>query len=374
MLWLCGPPGVGKSTVGWRMFGQLTEAGVRAAYVDVDQLGMCYAPPTADQYAPDPSRSDPGRYRMKGRNLGRVLATFQRAGARCVIVSGVTDPDHGVLADQYPQAALTLCRLRGSHDELRRRITGRRRTGDDIDETLAYADTLDRAGHGDLCVDTSGRTVDEVIALVRAAWPVPPPTTPELDSHVSSVDVPAEILWVCGPRAVGKSTAGYQAWDLIRRGVTAAFVDLDQIGFLRPAPAGDPRNHAVKARNLAALWQTYHGLGARRLVVVGPLDADADIRAYSSALPAARITVCRLHASADRLTERVMLRGQGGGPPLVAGDDLTGQPPAALRQVAHEAAAEAKALDRAGVGSVRIDTTFQTPTETAHAILTHTPS
>jgi hypothetical protein len=369
VLWLCGPPGVGKSTVGWEMFGRLTAAGVTAAYVDIDQLGMCYAPPTADEYAPDPSPSDPGRYRMKSRNLGEVLANFRHAGAQCVVVSGVTDPDHGVPADQYPHAALTLCRLRGSHDELRRRLAARRRPGDDVDGTLRYADALDRAGHGDLSIDTTGLSVAEVVDLVRAAWPVPPPPTTEVGSRGRPTEAPAEILWVCGPRAVGKSTAGYQAWDHIRRDVTAGFVDLDQIGFLRPSPPGDPRNHGVKARNLAVLWRTYHEIGARRLVVVGPVDDDADVRAYTSALPSATITVCRLHASPDQLTERVMRRGQGGGPPI-AGDELNGQPAAVLERVAEEAVAHAEALDRAGVGDVRLDTDGQTPDETAREILT----
>ncbi|MCW6009913.1 ATP-binding protein, partial [Micromonospora sp. CPCC 205371] len=371
VLWLCGPPGVGKSTVGWRMFDQLSGAGVAVAYVDIDQLGMCYAPPTADEYAPDPSRSDPGRYRMKSNNLAEVLANFQSAGAQCVVVSGVTDPDHGVAADRYPHAALTVCRLRGSHDELRRRLAGRSRPGDDVDGTLRYADVLDRADHGDLTIDTTGLSVDEVIDLVRdraGGWPVLPAHETQAAPRRDPVRVPAEILWVCGPRAVGKSTAGYQAWDHIRRDGTAAFVDLDQIGFLRPAPAGDPRNHQIKARNLATLWQTYHEIGARRLVVVGPLDDNADVAAYATAMPAATITVCRLHASRDRLTERVMLRGQGGGPPI-AGDDLSGQPAAVLERVAGEAVAQAEALDRADVGDLRVDTDAQTPDDTAATLL-----
>ena len=37
VLWLCGPPGVGKSTVGWEIFTQLTGAGIEAGYVDIDR-------------------------------------------------------------------------------------------------------------------------------------------------------------------------------------------------------------------------------------------------------------------------------------------------------------------------------------------------
>jgi molybdopterin-guanine dinucleotide biosynthesis protein len=65
-LWVCGPPGVGKTTVGWELFSQLTRAGVRAGYVDVDQLGICY---------PEPA-SDPGRHRLKVGNLDPIAANF----------------------------------------------------------------------------------------------------------------------------------------------------------------------------------------------------------------------------------------------------------------------------------------------------------
>ena len=60
VLWLCGPAGVGKTN-----------------------------------FYPDPA-ADPGRYRMQAGNLGAVVAAFQAAGARCVVVSGVVDPAHGV--------------------------------------------------------------------------------------------------------------------------------------------------------------------------------------------------------------------------------------------------------------------------------------
>ena len=43
LLWLCGPPGVGKTAVGWEIFSQLTCAGMEAGYVDIDQLGL-YGP------------------------------------------------------------------------------------------------------------------------------------------------------------------------------------------------------------------------------------------------------------------------------------------------------------------------------------------
>lgn len=38
VLWLSGPPGVGKSAVAWVIYERLQGAGAAPAYVDVDQL------------------------------------------------------------------------------------------------------------------------------------------------------------------------------------------------------------------------------------------------------------------------------------------------------------------------------------------------
>lgn len=171
------------------------------------------------------------------------------------------------------------------------------------------------------------------------------------------------ILWLCGATAVGKSTVG---WEVYRRsnlsGVHTAFLDLDQIGFLRPVPVDDPLNHRLKAANLASIWPAYSAAGARRLVIVGPVSDPSDVAAYTGT-----ILLCRLHASRRQLTERIMLRGQGQGP-QIAGDELTGQPAAALREAADRAAVDALALEAAGIGDVRIDTDDRSVAEIAHEI------
>jgi adenylylsulfate kinase-like enzyme len=40
--WLCGPPGAGKSAVGYEIFMQVDRSGIRAGFLHVDQVGMCY--------------------------------------------------------------------------------------------------------------------------------------------------------------------------------------------------------------------------------------------------------------------------------------------------------------------------------------------
>ena len=339
VLWLCGPPGIGKSTVGWEIFAQLTRAGIEAGYVDIDQLGICY---------PEPA-SDPGRHRMKAQNLGAVVANYRAAGARCVIVSGVVDPGRG------GQAGL-------------------------LDDVLSQAGAMDASDVADVCVDTSGLAAAEAARLVReriAGWPVL--TGPARPYEAGPHDCPATaadgpVLVLCGATGVGKSTAGFEVYRrTLRAGSAAAYIDLDQVGFCRPLPAGDTGGHRVKARNLAAMWKTYRAAGAQCLIASGPVESEAAAKAYADALPRAAITLCRLHAGASELTRRIMLRGHGGSWPQ-PGDPLAGQPTAYLLRVAASAIAEAEAPEHAVAGALRVDTDGLTVEETADLIAARTRS
>lgn len=370
VLWLCGPPGVGKTTVGWEIYSQLTEAGVEAGFVDIDQLGMCY-PETA---------ADPGRHLMKAKNLGAVVANFRASGARCVVVSGIVDPAHGVHADLIPGVELTVCRLRAGQDEIRERFVGREKRTDSVESVLQDAVDMDATDFADVCIDTSGLSLGEVTRLVReqtSGWPdlnaprhqAHEADVADRDSQAPATEVPeGPILWVCGARGVGKSMVGYEAnLAAVRAGFTTAFVDLDQIGFRNAVRATDPGNHRMKARNLAAMWRTYHAAGARRLVVVGPVEDQAAVALYTAELPAATLTLCRLHAGRQHLTQRIKLRGQGFGWPQ-PGDPLRGQPAASLLRFADEAVAEAEALESAAVGDLRVETGDRSVKEIAETI------
>ena len=119
------------------------------------------------------------------------------------------------------------------------------------------------------------------------------------------------------------------------------------------------------------MWHAYRAAGAQCLIASGPVESDAAAQAYAGALPRAAITLCRLHAGADELTRRIMLRGHGGSWPQ-PGDPLVGQPTAYLLRVAASAIAEAEALEHAVAGALRVDTDGLTVEETADLIAART--
>jgi adenylylsulfate kinase-like enzyme len=371
VLWVCGPCGVGKTTVGWEIFSQLDSVGIRVGYVDIDQLGMCYPTPA----------DDPHNHRVKVANVAAAVATFRAAGARCVVISGTVDVDRArTYADQIPGAALTFCRLSIDRDELRTRLAERGWDADLLAEAMQEAETLDISEFADVCVDTSGMSVPDVAQRVReeaGGWPMLLEQTVAVGNTAEASAPKADttdtaagpVLWLCGATGVGKSTIGFQIFlQVMGAGIAAAYVDLEQVGFLRPAPADDPDNHRVKVRNLSAIWQSYRASAARCLIVVGSVDDRDAVQMYGDSLPAGSLTTVRLHAGHDQLTERIMLRGQGDGGWRAPGDPLKGQSTATLNRIAAKAAANADELERAEIGDLRIDTDGRTIEEVTQLV------
>jgi len=161
---------------------------------------------------------------------------------------------------------------------------------------------------------------------------------------VANARVP--FLWLCGPAGVGKSSVGYAIFQLVyRSGVKLAYVDLDQVGLCYPSPADDPHNHRVKAQNLGVVCPTYQAAGARCLIAVGAVPSREIVMTYAGKVPDADLTLCRLRAGPECLTERVFRRGLGRGP-VIPG------PPASnskelLAGIAAEAIHDARDLDAA---------------------------
>lgn len=179
------------------------------------------------------------------------------------------------------------------------------------------------------------------------------------------------FLWLCGPSGVGKSVVGYEIFQQVyRSGIKASFMDFDQFGLCYPSPAGDPHNHQVKAENLGAVWPTYRMAGARCLIAVGGVISRETVVRYAGQVPGMDLTLCRLRATAERLTERVFRRGLGRGPVI------PGPPPTTAKQqlaaMAAEAIREAGELDAADFADLCIDTDNHTVAQVAKHIRTRT--
>ena len=116
------------------------------------------------------------------------------------------------------------------------------------------------------------------------------------------------FLFVCGPRGVGRSSVGFQVFfDVMLSGITAAYIDLDQVSFCRPIPEDDPDNQRVKVQNLARLWSVYEEAGAQCLVAKGDISSRDVANSYAVAVPSLDLVICQLHANVDTLTERCSL-------------------------------------------------------------------
>lgn len=48
VLWINGPEAIGKSIVAFAIFRQLSYTGTKSAFVDLDQVNLCYPAPGDD--------------------------------------------------------------------------------------------------------------------------------------------------------------------------------------------------------------------------------------------------------------------------------------------------------------------------------------
>lgn len=177
VLWFYGADAVGKSTVGWDAYSQLTARGVPAAYVDTDSLAFCS--PQFDDQA-----------RLVELNLSAVWPHFAQAGARCLVVSGImVTADHRArFAATIGGAELTVVRLDAEPDTLRARIVGRRRAEADTlgielsdpvqaelraygERAVSFAALLRSADFADLVLDADTQSPTELAAAALAHRP-----------------------------------------------------------------------------------------------------------------------------------------------------------------------------------------------------------
>jgi adenylylsulfate kinase len=127
------------------------------------------------------------------------------------------------------------------------------------------------------------------------------------------VSVPTLI--VTGPVGVGKtSVADEMGYALRDAKVPHANVDFDRLRACYPRPVEDDRwGNKIGLTNLAAVWQNYQAVGARRLLIACVIEKRSDLDGFREAVPGADILVVRLRATPETLQARVRKRNRGTG-------------------------------------------------------------
>ena len=115
-----------------------------------------------------------------------------------------------------------------------------------------------------------------------------------------------DSIFVNGTVGVGKSTLA-DALSATER-VSHAVIDLDAIRRLSPAPSSDRFNHELELLNLQSLTDNYRVAGAKRFIIAGVIETEAEIARYVDALSSEGMFVCRLVARSDVLESRLRFR------------------------------------------------------------------
>jgi hypothetical protein len=135
------------------------------------------------------------------------------------------------------------------------------------------------------------------------------------------------VALITGPAGVGKSTIGFRLYQrCLQAGLTAGYVDLGQIGLVRPADAGDPGHQRLRARNLAAIWRNYRAAGATHLVATGAIGSQADLGPYAREMqgPTSRSSACGPEATSSGAGScRAARAGAGPSPETACSTGLT---------------------------------------------------
>jgi DNA polymerase III delta prime subunit len=121
-----------------------------------------------------------------------------------------------------------------------------------------------------------------------------------------------ELVLICGPAGVGKSSAAIEVSERLQReGVAHALIDTDELDRIFPVPQDLAR---VTERNLAFMWRGFHERGIRRLILVGVLlDRASELSWIRRSIPDARFTIVRLVATEATLVDRIRRREVGSG-------------------------------------------------------------
>jgi adenylylsulfate kinase-like enzyme len=114
---------------------------------------------------------------------------------------------------------------------------------------------------------------------------------------------------ISGTLGSGKTKLASNIRDLLtQRKMRCAFVDVDALCEMDPAPVDDRYNQRLMFANLSAIWPNYEEVGVEYLVLARVVEDVSDRHRYVKSLNGADVKIVRVEASANtrraRLTER----------------------------------------------------------------------
>ncbi len=175
----------------------------------------------------------------------------------------------------------------------------------------------------------------------------------------------AEVLWLYGADAVGKSAVGWEIYSgLAAAGYPVAYVDTDYLGFCSPTPDDQA---ALVAGNLGATWVGFAAAGARLLVVSGIVVTEADRDRFERAIPEAGFTFCRLTAGADTVRARIVRRREV--EERTRGSELSAEVRAELKAYGERSVAFAELLEGIGLEDFAVATDDHAPAAIAREVI-----
>lgn len=122
-------------------------------------------------------------------------------------------------------------------------------------------------------------------------------------------DAAARAILLTGTMGSGKTAVAIEIGELLERsGQAYALVDLDWLGWVRPAPGSARSQRSILAENLRLIWPTFRVAGVQRLVLARYLEDSAQLEELRAGLPGVELSVVRLVASSDVIERRLRSR------------------------------------------------------------------
>ncbi len=351
ILWLFGTSGVGKSATGYQLLAAFRDEGLKAAFVDADQLRLVAGI--------EASESD-----IIAAALPAVSSGYERAGAEVLVVAGLVESADELsdFAHEGEARSLYAVHLTAADEVVRKRIQQRGWLTHMEDDSIALAHRIDATG-ADLVVDTTGLDPQQTARTIVASYlGLSRGVQSKRTTSVARVN-PSLLLTLTGPGGSGVSTIGFQLFlHYAHSGARVGYVDANQLGFV--SMADDLSIPALRATNAQSLGSVLVREGVQTLIVTGDPHSiqlvndsftDGDIRSFW------------LDLDERSLAERLAQRSRGGGPPI-PGDERIGLDASALAEAIATSVAQAAEVTLRPTGAAVIDTSGLDPATVAAEI------